>query len=192
VQRELTLLLLVRHPKLIQIGLVFNPAAQDEAYRRFARQYLSELSTTEPDKSQRARRVIGSYLTTAGELKVEEISGRFICRVVDSELMRSRISELLGQICQVTGAANADSAAGLFMAKYRPQDHAAKPLETSDEIRSPKAVAQMAFIVPLVEAEFNPMGGIEEVQLKQPASFAEEMFLFGGHKIKRESTKSKQ
>ena len=39
-----------------------------------------------------------------------------------------------------------------------------------------------AFILPLLRADLNPMGGITDVHLMQPESFVEEMYEFGGWK----------
>jgi len=190
IQRELILLRMIHDPKLIQLGLLFDNVAQDEAFQHFARRYLGELSEPESDQGQRARRVIGSYLTTAGVMKLENIGGRYLCQVVDGNLMHSRISELLEQIQQVTNAPAPQRAAADFMARYSPPHEAmSRPTEIAGHIqRAERAqeIKRIAFILPLVEADFNPMGGIESVHLGQPASFAEEMFLFGGHEPKKE------
>jgi len=186
IQRELILLRMIHDPKLIQVGLLFNKAAQDEAYQQFARQYLGELDESEPNKSQRARCVIGSYLITAGALKLEKIGGRYFCQIVDGDLMLGRISELLGQILKVSNAGDPQRAAADFMAKYLPEPIPVSQTGISGGIHQPGAFTQVAFILPLVEADFNPMGGIESVRLRQPADFAEEMFIFGGHELKKE------
>ncbi|HEX7343352.1 MAG TPA: hypothetical protein VF398_03750, partial [bacterium] len=188
VQSKLVLLWLSQEPRLISVGLMPDAASQDEAYRRFARQFLSERAQTDLDRGEQARRVIGNFLIASGALKLEKANERSFCQLVDGDLMRNRVMELL-QRTQELNRERDRRAASEFIAKYSTLPDNLLPDRSDSHARDRdrrESIERVAFILPLIEADFNPMGGIEDVQLKRPAGFAEEMFLFGGFELKKE------
>jgi len=185
VEEEAALLWLLHDSRLIDAGLLPAAQASDEAYRSFARDYLVALASDESTLRQQATCFIAEYLLATGNaLSLERKDGRTFCRLLDSQVMRRQLAELAGQIGELLQTKNPPSLEA-FVAKYTGQNTALRE-EVAGRLARIRAFTEEAFVLPLVEAQFNPMGGLDDVKLRQPASFTEEMLIFSGFEPPRE------
>lgn len=179
-------------PRLIELGILPDAAALDEAYRSFAREFLIELARPALDQPGQARRLIGNYLLAAGGgLKLKKVGDRTVCRLLDGDKMRSQIGVLARRIEDLARHPNRDQVSA-FVAQYMAPPDRALMDEIARQLNQAGAFAEVAFVMPLVEADFNPMGGVKDVRLQKPASFEQEMLLWGGHELPAQKGKKKQ
>lgn len=180
---KLAYLWLVRDPVLVDAGLFPDRIAGDEAYRSFARQYLGSLGSqnaAEDGLNSRVTQLIAGYLMKSGaSLTIETKGDKTFCRVRDFDLMHQQIGELAQKISHVLQKESRKDMADLISDCMPTED-----LRLQEEIRNrfnrAGAFSQVAFIFPLVEADMNPMGGVDKVYLRQPRDFATEMYLYSG------------
>ncbi len=183
---ELTGLWLMTDPRMVASGCLPDERASKEVFRRFIRECAISLDGrfSEFDLTRgKALRIIGNYLANAGgAFGIEEREGRITCRLTDQELMREQIGELGDHIAELL-VKGTPSELHYFIEKYGEIKNVSS--SQSDGRRDGNRASvfnREAFILPLLRADLNPMGGITDVHLMQPESFVEEMYEFGGWK----------
>ena len=98
--------------------------------------------------------------------------------------MRSEIASLAGRVAELLRVGD-ESDHQTFIATYLQERESSRPERDNRGRRQhdKPVLTEAAFVMPLIEAEINPMGGIKRVYLEYPDSFAEQMFLLGGKTI---------
>ncbi len=181
-QQEIALLWLLHDPKLIEIGLLPDAGAQDEAYRAFARRLLLlQAADSAAYTEHKAFDLIAAYLLRSGALALGKKEGRTLCLAPNPPAMRILLLDLASQIQKVLQSGDPQSAAA-FLERYHSDEDPVLRGEIESRLEELPAFKRLAFIMPQVEARFNPMGGVEEIFLQQPANFTEQMLFFGGEK----------
>ncbi len=123
--------------------------------------------------------LICTYLIERGALKIEEDGGGIYCRLVDALLMRDQVFELAGNLLALRKTGKPDALRD-FVHRYAVEPDPALVEKARGRLVETGAFTTNAFILPLIQADFNPMGGIEKVYLKQPTDFSDEMLIYEG------------
>ena len=177
---DLCVLWLFRDERMQKMRILSDFKVADEAYRAYARRYLLEPLLKEMDAAhRRAVTLICNYLLERGALKLEESETGIYCRLVDAQRMRDQVFELAEtlQALQRTGKSGSLQD---FVRRYATDPDPSLIEKASGSLAKTGTFTSTAFILPLIQADFNPMGGIENVRQKQPADFADEMLIFEG------------
>ncbi len=177
---DLALLWLFRDERLQKMRIVPDFRVADEAYRSYARRFLYEPVLKEMGEARRrAAMLICNYLIEREALQLEENEGGIICRLMNAQMMRDEVFELAGKLQTLQRAGRPDALRD-FIQRYAKDPDPAVVEKAGGRLRETRAFAKTAFILPLIQADFNPMGGIEKVYLKQLADFADEMLIYEG------------
>jgi dipeptidyl-peptidase-3 len=170
---------LMGEPILATLGLIPTEAA-GQIYRSLGRQYLVSLGEGAPEGGNpQPLQILGNYLVETGALKLEKVSGRTICEPTGAGLVRQKLAVLADSLNLILADSGAQQRRA-FVSKYSRPNPAGLTEEITSQLQQARAFREEAFILPIVAARFNPMGGLEAVRLEQPESFAEEMLIYGG------------
>jgi dipeptidyl-peptidase-3 len=177
---DLAVLWLFREERLQKMGILPEARVADEAYRSYARRYLLEPVLKEMGAGRRrAVMLICNYLIERGGLKLEEDADGIYCRLPDASLMRDQVFELAGKL-EALRRAGKPEALRDFIRRYATEPDPSLVEKAGNRLSKAGTFTTTAFILPLIQADFNPMGGIEKVYLRQPADLAEEMLIYEG------------
>lgn len=187
---ELARLWVITDPEMVTIGLLPDAEASREVYRRFFRLYVHSFAENESANEMvrnKAIQLIGNGLYLRGEPLTEPDWGEGGSSLLpDTETTRQWIGELGRQMATLLATGNT-SEQDRFIFEHTASGAPMRHSEILALRKNRGLFAREAFILPLVQAEVNPMGGITDVYLEQPRSFTAEMFRFGGWPIERDN-----
>ncbi len=165
--------------KLAALGML-PVQANTETYRSLARQYLISLADFSSDRYDYAvLPLLGNYLLETGALVLEEVQGKTYCLSADSAVVRGKLAQLIHRLQPATVARD-QQLMNEFVSKYGGSNPEGLSREVAQRLQAAAAFNQEAFLLPLVRARINPMGGLEEVFLDQARDFNHAMLIYSG------------
>lgn len=180
---ELACLWLTADPAITTEWASSDTKTTQEAFQHFGRIYLAAIEETKfaPGIARsKAIRLIGNYLLSAGgAIELRKQDERTICHVLDPVVTRTQIGDLASQVASLL-TQNSPKDQKDFIARFGDAREGIGEKTVSRRNKGRGSFAREAFIFPLVQADFNRMGGITDVRLQEPESFSAEMFLYGG------------
>ncbi|MCX6640361.1 MAG: hypothetical protein NTW14_07765 [bacterium] len=174
------------------VDILSDPAAVVEGYRRFVRRFQLAAGVTDAFADPieiGALQVIGSWLSAKNNAtEPRNAADGPTAKHFDEQFLHDQAGVLGREIVDLLKAGDQGKIEA-FTKLYLASPPVEKPAESRERGRDDRRrdqavtntkVVREAFILPLIKAEFNPMGGIPSVVIEQPADFTAEMMLWGG------------
>ncbi|MBU0519321.1 dipeptidyl peptidase 3 [bacterium] len=157
-----------------------NPLNQQDYLSHVFRRMIISLipSDTGFDLRQGSYRIMGHYLLENNLLQIDDSKGGVAFTMSDISAIRQALQDLAHLSEKLSNSTGAQRLT--FLKQYCSALAALEPFNSADSMRPVNPVTEIAFMLPEVHADYNGMGGIEDVSLHYSAGFAQAMLALGG------------